>query len=536
MAKQTIYVDQDDEITAVIGKIKQSTNKVIAVVLPAHTGVFTSTINLKLIKKAEDTYKKSIVLITSSPAIVAAAGAAGLHTAKNLTSKPVLHKATSPLLTVVASVDLEEPGDTPPDTDKVGVNDNDVIQLDNTVKEPKQKGDSFNKKLKVPNFNSFRLKVVLGSSLLVVVVVFWIFAAFVLPKATITLKTDVSSIDSVLQLQATTNVKDFDASKPILPATIQETKKSDTEKVAATGKKDIGTKATGDMTLVNCTDVSVLVPAGTSFTNSGYSFALDESITVPGSDFFSNGNCKKNGKAISTVTAQKAGGESNLTAGRDYVSSFATTITGVGGAMGGGTSKLVTVVSEEDITAAKAKLAGKSKTAAQSELITMLEQSGLFALTETLSEGTPKITTSAEVDAEVADVVVTQETTYTMLAVSKTDIQNLLEADIKSKISDNKLKILNNGLDKKQILITEKKSPSDQKLQITAIATVGPDIDTSGIANEVVGMSRGDIQALLLQRSGVKDVVVRYDPFWVTKTPKKASKINVVVEQVNAKQ
>ena len=77
MAKQTIYVDQDDEITAVIGKIQQSTNKVIAVVLPANSGVFTSTINLKLIKKVEDTYKKSIVLITNNTHIAVAAGAAG---------------------------------------------------------------------------------------------------------------------------------------------------------------------------------------------------------------------------------------------------------------------------------------------------------------------------------------------------------------------------------------------------------------------------------------------------------------------------
>jgi hypothetical protein len=324
---------------------------------------------------------------------------------------------------------------------------------------------------------------------------------------------------------------------------MQETKKSDTEKVAATGKKDIGTKATGSVKMINCnkddklSDTIRTVPAGATITDtSGNAFITQVEVDVEPSSFTAN-TCAANKPSSSVaVIATKSGGQYNLTARSYTVGGFSTITANDSVGMGGGTSKLVTVVSEEDITAAKAKLTGKSKTAAQSELITKLEQSGLFALTETLSEGTPKITISAEVDSEVADVVVTQDTTYTMLAVSKTDIQNLLEADIKSKISDNKLKILNNGLDKKQILITEKKSPSDQKLQITAIATVGPDIDTSGIASEVVGMNRGDIQTLLLQRSGVKDVVVRYDPFWVSKTPKKASKINVVVEQVNAKQ
>lgn len=535
MAKETIYVDQDDEITAVISKIEQSREKVVAIVLPVHSTVFTSAINMKLIKKAEDTYKKSIVLITNNAHVLPLAGAAGLHTAKNLASKPVLNKVAAESRQTEKPIELDDSADGAT-TAAVATSSDDVIELDNTIKEPKQKGVVFNKKLKVPNFHSFRLKVFLGGFLLVAVVIFWIFAAFVMPKATITLKTDVSTVDSVLQLQATTDVKEFDASKPILPATMLETKKSDTEKAPSTGKKDVGTKATGSMVITNCTDATVTVPAGTVFTNSGYSFGLDAAVNVPGSNFFSNGNCKKDGKANGTVTALKAGGDSNLTAGRDYVTSFATTITGVGGAMGGGTSKIITVLSQQDIDAAKAKLAGKSKTAASSELITQLEQSGLVALPETLVEGTPKITTSAAVDAEVAEVTVSQEVSYTMLAVNKDNIKSLIEADVKLKITDDKLKILDNGLDKRQLQITEKKAPNDQKLQITTVATVGPDIDTSGIANEVAGKSRGDIQSLLSKRSGVKDVVVRYDPFWVTKTPSKASKIVVVVEQVNAKQ
>lgn len=540
MSKETIYVDQDDEITAVISKIENASEKVVAVVLPAHSTVFTSAINMKLIKKAQDKHKKSIVLITSNVHILPVAAAAGLHTAKNLASKPTLPKVAVAAANTDLPIQLDDS-----DTSAVGLAsaitsdaDSDIIQLDNTVKEPKQKGVPFNKKLKVPNFNTFRIKVFAGSFLLVAAIIFWMFAAFVLPKATVTIKTDVSTIDSVLVVQATTEVKTFDVSKLILPATMLDNKKTDTEKAPATGKKDVGTKASGSMVITNCTDATVTVPAGTSFTNSGYSFALDAAVNVPGSNFFSaqnGGACKKDGKANGTVTAMKAGGDSNLTAGQNYVSSFASTVTGVGGAMGGGTSKIIVVLSAQDIEAAKARLAGKSKTAASSELITQLEVSGLVALPETLTEGAPAITASAAPDAEVTEVTVTQVITYTMLAVSKTDIQSLVEADVKTKISDNQLKILDNGIDKKQLQITTKTSPSDQKLQITTVATVGPDIDIVGVANDVAGKSRGDIQTMLSQRSGVKEVVVSYDPFWVTKTPKKASKIIVVVKQVNAK-
>lgn len=547
MAKETIYVDQDDEITAVISKIELAREKVVAVVLPVHSTVFTSSINMKLIKKAEDTYKKSVVLITNNANVLPIAGAAGLHTAKNLASKPILHKVATESKKAEQPIELVDDGSaavvgTAAAADAVAA-DSDVIELDNTVKEPKQKGVPFNKKLKVPNFHSFRLKVFLGAFLAVALVVFWIFAAFILPKATVTLKTDVSTVDSVLALQATTDVKDFDVTKPILPATMLETKKSDTEAMPATGKKDVGTKATGSVKMINCnkddklSDTIRTVAAGTTITDTnGNQFITQGPVNVEPSSYVGN-NCSSNKpSAAVSVVAANSGGQYNLTARAYSVGGFATITANDSTGMGGGTSKMITVISQQDIDAAKAKLAGKSKTAASSELITQLEQSGLIALPETLAEGTPKITNSAAVDAEVAEVTVSQEVSYTMLAVSKDNIKSLIEADVKLKITDDKLKILDNGIDKRQLQITEKKAPNDQKLQITTVATVGPDIDTSGIANEVAGKSRGEIQTLLSKRSGVKDVVVRYDPFWVTKTPSKASKIVVVVEQVNAKQ
>lgn len=544
MSKETIYVDQDDEITAVISKIENASEKVVAVVLPAHSTVFTSAINMKLIKKAQDKHKKSIVLITSNVHILPVAAAAGLHTAKNLASKPTLPKVA----VVAANTDLPIQLDDS-DASSAGLAsaiatdaDSDIIQLDNTVKEPKQKGVPFNKKLKVPNFNTFRIKVFGSSFLLVAVIIFWIFAAFVLPKATVTLKTDVSTIDSVLAVQVTTEVKTFDVTKLILPATMLDNKKTDTEKAPATGKKDVGTKASGTVKMINCnkddklSDTVRTVPGGTTITDTnGNQFVSQASVDVEPSSYTGNVCSSNKPSAAVAVVSVNSGGQYNLTARSYSVGGFVTITANDGTGMGGGTSKIIVVLSAQDIEAAKSRLAGKSKTAASSELITQLEASGLVALPETLTEGAPAITASAAPDAEVTEVTVTQVISYTMLAVSKTDIQSLVEADVKTKISDNQLKILDNGIDKKQLQITTRTSPSDQKLQITTVATVGPDIDIVGVANDVAGKSRGDIQTMLSQRSGVKEVVVRYDPFWVTKTPKKASKIIVVVEQVNAK-
>src|SRR5579884_3157174 len=87
-AKDTIYVDIDDEITGIIDKVKASDGKVVALVLPKRAGVFQSIVNMKLLKRAADESKKNLVLITSEAGLLPLAGASGIHVAKTLTSKP----------------------------------------------------------------------------------------------------------------------------------------------------------------------------------------------------------------------------------------------------------------------------------------------------------------------------------------------------------------------------------------------------------------------------------------------------------------
>src|SRR5690554_550298 len=89
-SKETIYVDVDDEITNIIEKVKSSDKKIIALVLPKRATTLQSIVNMKLLKKAAQNNKKSIVLITSETALLPLAGAAGIHVAESLQSKPVI--------------------------------------------------------------------------------------------------------------------------------------------------------------------------------------------------------------------------------------------------------------------------------------------------------------------------------------------------------------------------------------------------------------------------------------------------------------
>ena len=546
MAKDVVYIDSDDDITSVINSIESCSGKIVAVVPPKHASVLSSIVNIKLLKKSADSYKKSIVLITTEPNTVALAGAAKVHVARTLKSKPYM--PTDPTLDVrestATSDDLEvAPGEIPELHQPAATHKDDVIQLDNTTKaaSTKKSNSKVVKKFKVPNFYSFRLKVFAGGALLVAAIVGAYIALVVLPKATVTLTTEVSTIDSLLTLTATTGVKDFDEKNPILPASMAESKKTDSEKVPATGKKDVGTKATGNVRMYNCnkddklSDTIRTVPAGSTVTDAnGNAFVTQEDVDVEPSKFSGDTCSSDKASASVSVVASSAGGQFNLSPRTYNVGGFSTIKAVDTNGMGGGTSKVVTVVSNEDIESAKAKVAGKSKAAALTELKTQLEAGGSFALEETVTESAPVFTQNAAVDAEQADVTVTAVTTYTMLGIVNADIQKLVEKSITEKITDTRQKILDNGISKRKLQLLEKKSPSEQKFSIAIVATVGPDIDTKGIASELAGKTRSEIQALLKDRAGIKDITVKYDPFWVVSTPSKAAKIIVNVEQVNA--
>lgn len=58
--KDTIYIDAEDEITAIVEKIKNSPKQIIALVLPKRASVFQSIVNMKLVKRIADNEKKML--------------------------------------------------------------------------------------------------------------------------------------------------------------------------------------------------------------------------------------------------------------------------------------------------------------------------------------------------------------------------------------------------------------------------------------------------------------------------------------------
>lgn len=548
--KDTIYIDVDDEITSVIEKVRGSEHKIIALVLPKRATVFQSIVNMKLLKRTGDEVGKRIVLITSEAGILPLAGAVGLHVAKTLQTKPYIPAAPDVPGSDVALDEAEESGEEEPDLDSdkpVGElagagalaskpSPEETIELDEpdepdvTAGGKKAKKSKKDKKLKVPDFNQFRTRLLIGIGALVLLIIFWIFASFVLPKAKITIKTDTTTLNSSVPFTANAAVKTLDQANGVVPAESKQAQKTDTQKVSATGQKDIGTPATGTMTVYNCSNNDITLPAGTTFTSGSVSYATNQSVGVPASDF-NKGACKKSPSADVAVTATAAGTQFNIGSGQSFSSSYGSSVTGTGSAMTGGTSNVVKVIAQLDIDSAKDKLKNNMDGPATDDLKKALQADKEMPIAETLVPLSQNITTSGKAGDQASDVTVTAVTTYSMLGVKQDDLKTLIEASAKKQIDTSKQNIVSDGLDQPTFQITNKKSPTEQAMTVATTVTAGADINIADLKKQVAGKKKGDVEQLLQGRPGVKDINVELSPFWVGKVPSRTGHVTIVIDK-----
>jgi hypothetical protein len=566
--KDVVYIDVDDEITTIIDKVRSSHQKITALVLPKRATVFQSVVNMKLLKRAADAANKNVVLITSEAALLPLAGRVGVHVARSLQSKPEVPdaplQADDKAESIEENLDYEPIHDSSPKAKKekaeeaaldktrtvgelaggAAVDD----QLEDTIdladdEEPeaglpdvaagaKKSKRGKDKKLKVPNFNKFRVLIVVGALVLVALIVGAVVALKVLPKAAIVIKTNSSALNSstVVALKTGSNVS-VDLATSTVPATSQQTQKTATQQVAASGQQNNGAKATGSvsMTAGACSGTQPAdVPAGVGLTVSGLTF-----ITQQGTSFtpvLNKGKCTFQATSATSVIAQNGGAQYNVSPSTFTVSGRPDVSASSSAAMTGGTDSIIKIVTQADIDSAKQKITAADTSSIKQELKSALIAKGLYVVDTSFNAGTPAITTSSNPGDQADTVTVTTTTTYTMLGVSQNDLQSVVKDSIKSKIDLSKQKILDYGLSA-AVFGLQSQNPDGATVTMQATVVVGSELNTDTIKKQVAGKKAGDAQAIIKQYPGVTDVTVQYSPFWVSSIPNNTGKITVTVQK-----
>lgn len=527
--KDTIYIEADDEITLVIDKVLSTNEKVVALVLPKRAAVFQSIVNMKLLKKSAIEAKKSLVIISSDEAIKNMAAVAGVHIAHTLNSKPSIPKLSEQDTTATVAAD-----EISVQADTKSLADSQKKNKPKKATNEKVKMDDKKSSFKIPDFSSFRFKLGLAIACLTFLAVGWVFGFVILPRATVTIVTNVDRAEVAGSFNAKANLENSELETNSLKATKVETSNEESVTVKATGEKDVGEKATGTITITNCSTSQYAVIEGDRYTKDGQAFAATENASVAQSSYsFTLGGfkCDEDGKSTVSVVAVESGVDSNISEGSHAIDGSPNNVFAWGSNMSGGTTELVIVLSQADINSAKGQLAGTSESAAREELINQINQQSLIALDDTLEQSEPVDKFSASVGDEVDEVIVTRSVSFSMLGVTIDDVSGVLEIATNELLTNDNLKIRSNGLTDASYSVANKLDNDSYEINVKTVATIGPEFDIPALKQEVAGLKRGEIESLIEAREGVRSVTVEYSPFWIFSTPSSTNKIEIVVNE-----
>lgn len=333
MNKDVVYIEPEEDITDIIGKIEGSKSKIVALVPPKKAGVLKSIVNIKLIMKTGLNADKKVVLVTTDPAIIKLAAATRMPVTKDLKSAPEIPEPddiddSSEVVEVDDEAEITE--DTKDDdgkkskdedegrdedesedndqddgakekskksddadkdkeddkNDDVEENDKKASKKEMEAKKPEAKGKLANSNNPVLRWIGTHKKITAGICVgLVLLVIAGVWAFGIMPAATITLKLETTTGNFSENIAFTEKATDEKVSEGKFY--IQEKKIEDKAEVEfeATGKKNVGEKATGTLKIthyfpLNSEGGTVAINNGATFTNSGLTFVVTNGAQI----------------------------------------------------------------------------------------------------------------------------------------------------------------------------------------------------------------------------------------------------------------
>ena len=548
MNKDIIYIDVEDDITAIIGKIKASSDKIIALVPPKRVGILQSAVNLRLLNRMAETNNKRLVLITNNKALVALSANIGIPVAKNLQSKPELPEISAldidegediidgASLAVGDHVKLSENKDTEGDEaveeviDRIDIDNNSVNMK---PKDQQEVGAKSKKSSRVPDFSKFRKKLFIGIASGVLLIGFLVWANVFAPAArvVVTAKTSLAVVSTRVTLGGNAET---DVPKGTIKTVTQQVKKDVSIEFDVTGEKDLGNNATGTLRMSKLIQAPQTVPAGSKFTTSGgFVFITQESATIPASTPCFPSYCAQ---AVDVAVAAENGGTeyNGITGSASGPNGVAGTFQG---ATSGGTTKIAKVPTSKDIDKAKSTLQLPIEEEVRTELTAKFVNGEVIINDSFLAESSEPVS-SPKVGDESANgkAKLTVSTTYTIIAIPKADIQLYLNSELEKQIANSpNQKVYDDGINSVSLTEYDKKADS-ATVKIVTTAKTGPSISEADIKAKVKGKIYGDAQAALESINGVVSADAKFSYFWVRTVPNDDSKISVEFKLQDAQQ
>jgi hypothetical protein len=593
MKDNALYLEADEDITSAIDKLGKSPADSVQIVVPKRSTMLQSIINLKLLKKAAESHGKELVLVTNDKIATELASRVGLGVAPSLGAKAVLAKAETKPKSLGKDeeiIESDEPEEKPeedegpaavaagaamagaeaaegPDEAAADLLPDDQSSSTALVKaapvmKRRELGDSdaasdggddaggsksgakgpAMPKLKIPDFGVLQKRLLWVGLLVVLIAGYWAFMYFgASAKVVLDANGTKTSIDTTFAVD--TGGGQSDLGSGVLAGQKVTFEKDLNSTFTPTGQQDVGTKATGQMTVYNCNDASDHpLQAGTRFAApDGKIFRSTDDISVGGASIGSSSVCPngggfiKPGTATVNVTADQNGDSYNEAAANytivAYPAGLQSTIFGKGSQMTGGTTKTVTVVSQSDVDNAKAALLAKDQGGASNDLSGKLPK-GYMAVPGSQSSDAGNVQSSPAVGSQGDTATLTIKANYTVLAVKKSDYDALIQAQEQKQVGDQN-QIYDDGQSQAQVTSSGNDAAGRPSFHFTTDAISGTKIDTAAVAKQLRGQRYGDAVSTVKGLPGVSDANITLWPAWSSSLPSRPGKIKVTIQANN---
>jgi hypothetical protein len=593
MNKDVIYIEPEDDITDILANIKDAKNKIVALVPPKKAGVLQSAVNFKLIAKTANNHEKTVVLITSDESLLALADKVKMPTAKSLQSKPKLPHSDDSKEFGDDDVDEEisedeaeseeesepEPEEKPKKTSAktkkaaeiaaaetakdvdIELDAKDVEPEDDDKKNKKdKKAEKKEKNTKVPNFKKYRKYIILFLILFVAIFGFGYWATQIAPRAKISVKVKTVGSNFSETVRFVTDETKSDPENGVFFAEEKTTSKKVSSDFEATGEVDKGTKASGTIVVTRTagdvvsteSDLNFSIPANTTVTISGKQYIVTEGgsanakesdLKQCGGSVFAPKYCLKSNISSGkiAVVAREVGDSYNIAAATSGITMNINTTkkySVTSSAMTGGSSKIVKVVSQEDVEKASNDLSGDADKEARGELASQFSSEYIligssFAVTST------NTTTSPSLNEEVGEGVtpkIVRETKYVIYAVKKSEVDTYIHTIAETKIKGDDTQMvystgvaINEGDDDKAFFESYKNDNGNMTAKLKSTTKTGPRITEDMVKEVSLGEKIGKVQSNLRSYKGVSEAYVETSYFWVMRVPDDDNKVEIEI-------
>ena len=566
MNKDTFYIEPEDDITDIINHIKASKQKIIALVPPKKLNVLRSSINLKLIARTAKVHDKAIVVVTTDPTLMKMAALSSLPFAKNLNSRPTLPSEFN-------EADLEYPvkAKKASPSDEIEINEkatpdssvsrvrttnepaashtnnsnlvkNSTMNLDSEeVAKNSDEEDSDNQPKKILTLDSLKNRIIIGVVAAVLLIGSFVWAFILAPAAKISVKIKTIAENFSENVSFVTDAKQAVSKDGKFFLEIASLEKNSEVEFEASGEKNVGDKATGELRLIAAFDMSTTtatasrpdvatVPQGSAFAYRNLNFLTDQEVKISWDGSISNCDAgRHNGKCqvAKTVkaTAIEGGAKYNIEA---VSSGWQSSVAGVEGyansAFKGGTDKIQKIVTASDITKAKEKLTEAD--GAKEELFEKVPSDDI-KIEDSYKKVTADPTSSPAVDqpTENGKAKLTAKTTYSVNYVDKAAIEEYVKSVVSTRLGGDQ-KIYETG----NIFIEKFQNNNNSvTAKIKATLKTGPEVTEQSVLEKSLGKKVGEVTTLIKSINGVSDVEVNTSFPWVRQIPNDANKVSIKI-------